>query len=85
MPDPFTILPARYAKGKMKIVCQSIRNDGFKERQHRLADSLSNGRYSGRENAYILSPGRAKKFQELWAAGWDASAVTGTLQPPEGD
>ena len=75
---PPKILPARYAKGQMAARCPS--NDGFKTRAARLAEHLR-GRYSNREGAYILSPAKARKLQELYAAGRDASAVTGELYP----
>jgi hypothetical protein len=80
-PTDYTILPARHAKGKMKIQC---RNDGtgYKNRCHRVAEALARGRYTGRENAYILSPAAAKRFERLYAEGYDASVITYELEAP---
>lgn len=80
--DPFVITPARYAKGKMKIQCKSVQKSMYKERQHRLAEALARGRYTGRENAYIVSPNAAKRFLKLWREGWDASSFTYELEAP---
>ena len=72
----FTIWPAKYAKGKMAVSCPS--QDGYKTRAARLAEHL-NGRYSNREHAYIMSPAKAIKLQDLFDQGRDASAITGKL------
>lgn len=76
----FTISPARYAKGMVKIEAPST--DGRKTRAARLADSLARGRYTGREKAYILSPSAARRFEKLYAEGWDASVLTRELKAP---
>lgn len=76
----YTIAPARYAKRMVAIRCPS--SDGFKTRAARLASALSRDRYSGRESAYILSARAAERFQALYAAGWDASVMTGELRAP---
>jgi hypothetical protein len=78
----YTIGPARYAKGKMAIRCKSD-GSGWKTRAMTLAERLANGRYSGRENAYILSPAAAKRFERLYAEGWSASNFTNDLYPPK--
>jgi len=76
----YTIGPAQYAEGMMAVHCPS--RDGWKTRAGRLAEQLARGRWTGRECAYIMSPTRARKFVELYAAGWDASPIMGELQPP---
>ena len=76
----FTITKARYAKGMIAVRTPSL--DGYKTRAGRLADSLSSGRWSGREKAYIMAAAKEAKFLRLFAEGWDASAITGKLTPP---
>jgi hypothetical protein len=78
----YTIGPARYAKGKMAICCISD-GSGWKTRAMLLAERLANGRYSGRENAYILSPSAATRFERLYAESWSASNFTNALYPPK--
>lgn len=78
----YTISDARYAK-RMKAVRIVSSGDGWKTRADRLAETLANGRYTHRERAYIMSPRRAAKFEELYAAGWDASFITRELQEPK--
>ena len=53
----------------------------MKSRGDRLAEAL-HGRYTGRYNAYVLSPTKALKLIELLNNGWDAGAITGELRPP---
>lgn len=68
---PYTHGRARYAKGMVALrVHDSV--GGFMGRAARLAQALK-GRWSGREHAYILSPSKLRRFEELYAAGWDAA------------
>lgn len=53
----FTLQPARYAKDTVAIRCPS--NTIWKTA---AACELGNARYSGRENAYMVSIARAEKF-----------------------
>jgi hypothetical protein len=76
----YTIGEAKYAKGMMAVRCPG--KDGWMTRAGRLAQSLARGRYTHREGAYIMSPTRARKFETLYAEGWDGSTITGELQPP---
>lgn len=76
----YTISPARYSKGNMAVRCPS--STGWKTRAARLASRLANGRYTGREQAYIMSAAAAKRFEKLYAEGWDASSFSGELQAP---
>lgn len=78
----YTITPARYAKGQMLVRCPST--DGLKTRAARLIGDGLRGRYTGRESGYIVSPAKARKFERLFAAGWDGSYITGELQAPRG-
>lgn len=81
-PD-YLVRPARYAKGKMAVQCPSP--DVYKTRAARLAEALARGRYTGREGAYIMSPGRAAKFERLYALGWDATYISYELIPPDAE
>jgi len=56
----YSIKPARYAKGMVAVHCVSD-GSGWKNRAMRLCDEVR-GRYSNRENAYIMSPTKAGKF-----------------------
>lgn len=76
--EEFTIYPARYAKGKVAVTCKSD-GTGYKTRAMRLIGDALRGAYSHREHAYIVSPSKAERFYQLYAAGWDASAITGVL------
>lgn len=79
--NAYTIMDARYAKGKKAVRCPST--DGYKTRAARLAERLANGRYTNREHAYIMSPTAALRFEKLYAEGWDASSFTRELRAPE--
>jgi hypothetical protein len=41
-----------------------------------------NFRYTGRENGYVGSPSKVKKFEKMMADGWDAT-YSGKLESPE--
>jgi len=84
MMKDYRIAPARYAKGKMAIHCASD-GSGWKTRAMSLAERLANGRYSGRENAYIVSPTAAMRFERLYAEGWSASNFSNKLYPPKAE
>lgn len=75
----FWAKPARYAKGMMKVGCPSP--NSFITRAGRLAAVISNERYSGRENAWIMSPAAAARFVKLYDDGADACRFTGTIEP----
>jgi hypothetical protein len=77
-PD-FTVSKARYAKRSVAVRCPPT--NGFKTRAARLAEGLK-GRYSNREHAYIMSESKARRLRELFDSGWDASFITGVLEPP---
>ena len=72
--EPFTIGPARYARGQKAVQVFDSRY-GFKGRAARLCDALR-GRYTHRERAYIMSPAKADKLRQLYAAGWDANVIS---------
>ena len=71
---------ARYAKGQVAVRCPSP--NGFKSRAARLAEALK-GRWSNRESAYIMAPTKEARLRKLFAEGWDASVITGELEPPK--
>lgn len=77
---PYTIRPARYAKGKMAVTCPST--TGWKTRAACLAERLAS-HYTGRERAYILSRAAAARFEKLYAEGWDANPFTREFIPPK--
>ena len=73
---PPEISTARFAKGQCAVRCVSA--DGYKTRAGRLAEHLC-ARYTRREHAYIMSPAKVQKLLALYAAGRDASIMTGEL------
>lgn len=75
----YTIGGARYAKGQMAV--QIARGGENKGRAERLLCAL-NFRYTSRECSYIGSPSKVRKFEALYAAGWDASFFSRELEPP---
>lgn len=80
-PD-YMITPARYAKGKM-IIRPTSDGSGYKTRAARLAEAKGiGGRWVNRSGGYTVSPTAARKFEKLYAEGWDASFITGELEPP---
>lgn len=77
----YTVSPARYAKGKLIVRCPSA--DGFKTRAARLIGDGLHARWTHRERGYIASPAMVAKFERMFAEGWDASSILGTLEAPE--
>lgn len=81
----YSITPARYAgrwNSKPQFIVRCPSNDGYKTRAARLIGDGLNGRWSGREGGYVVSPTKVTKFERLYAEGWDASTVTGKLKEP---
>ena len=77
----YSIAPARYAKGKMVIV-PTRDGSGFKTRAARLAGANGiGGKWVHRSGGYTVSPAAARRFERLYAEGWDAS-IFGALEPP---
>lgn len=58
----FTIHSAKYAKGMMAVHCKPD-GTGWKTLAALIISGMPGVRYSGRESAYICSPGRAAKFE----------------------
>lgn len=79
--EPYTIRPARYAKGQFIITPQDSQG-GYKGRVLRLVGDGLNCRYSGRCGGYVASPSKVAKFERLYANGWDANFISGELCPP---
>lgn len=75
----WTIVPARYAKGKMAL--HILNRTGWKQRGERLADHL-NMKWTHRENAYIASPKKMSDWMRFLTGGWDASVSLGKLYGP---
>lgn len=69
--DLYTVSQARYSKGNL-IVRYSKSPSGMKGRPARLLEALK-FRYTGRENGYVGSPSKVKKFEEMMTDGWDAT------------
>lgn len=79
----YAVNKARYAKGMMAVRCE--KESGWKTRAMCLAEYFSRNRYSGRENAYIMSPSAASKFEKAFKDGYDASYMYRELRPPLAD
>lgn len=77
---PYTIQPARYAKGMMLV--RTSDGSGYKTRAARLIGDGLRCRYTGREGGYVASPSKVRRFEKLYAEGWDASSFSGKLEPP---
>lgn len=78
--DAYTVSQARYSKGNL-IVRYTHEKGAWKGRPARLLEAL-NFRYTGRENGYVGSPGKVKRFEKMMTDGWDAS-YSGKLESPE--
>lgn len=76
----YTVTPARYAKGQMAVRLPD--GDGYKTRAERLLCAL-NFRYTNRCRAFIGSPSKVRRFEQLYADGWDASFVSQELEAPK--
>lgn len=84
----YSISPARYAgrwNGRRQVAIRCVSEDMFKTRAMRLIGDGLNGRYSNRERAYIVSPAKARKFEQLYAEGYDASTFTHELIAPKAE
>ena len=78
--NPYNIASYRYAKGT--VVVQPLSDgSGWATRAARLAGSLG-GRWVHRAGGYVMTPGKAKKFEALFAAGYDGNLFTGAVLPP---
>lgn len=76
----YTMTRARYAKRSVAIrALDGV--GGMKGRAARLCCALR-FRFSNRENAYIGSEAKGRRFADLYAAGWDATFITDQLVPP---
>jgi hypothetical protein len=74
--ERWTIGPARYAKGMVSVHVSNIDKEHWmKGRLARIATRF--GRYSGRENSYIMSPSQMSKMLALFTSGGDYSPITG--------
>ena len=69
--EAYSVNPAKYYKNQVSVTTPS--SDGFKTRAARLAGTF--GKWSRRNNGYVMSPGQADKFIDLYAKGWDASIM----------
>lgn len=69
--EAYSVNPAKYCKNQVSVTTPSL--DGFKTRAARLAGTF--GKWSRRNNGYVMSPGQADKFIDLYAKGWDASIM----------
>lgn len=69
--EAYSVNPAKYCKNQVSVTTPS--RDGFKTRAARLAGTF--GKWSRRNNGYVMSQGQANKFIDLYAKGWDASIM----------
>lgn len=74
---PYSITPARYAKGK--LIIRTTSNGGYKSRACRLAGDGLNLPYSHRSGGYTASQGQADRFERLFQAGFDACFFSGAI------
>jgi hypothetical protein len=65
----YSISEARYSKNMMAVSCPS--SDGYKTYAAQLAEKYSRGRYSHRENSYIMSKPASVKFEKEYTE-WKA-------------
>lgn len=73
-----------YGKGKIAVqVSNKDSKDSGMGRAQRIADVVSGGKWTGKANAFIVSPNQAKKIAKYIEDGWDASPITGELKHPE--
>jgi len=70
----YTISPARYAKGKLAVRCIPD-GSGWKTLAALMISQMPGVRWSGRESAYIVSPGRARKFEQAVAEAAERRAA----------
>lgn len=75
--DGYTILPARYAKGRVLVQAPGI--GGWKSPAGCMAEHVG-GRYTHREGGYVMSPAAAERMVALLRAGRVASPITGELR-----
>lgn len=66
----YSIDPARYSKPGM-LTIHTPSPDGYRTRASRLASTF--GKWSHRQNGYVVTASGARRFAALYAAGWDAS------------
>ena len=81
MNAPYTITPARYTKGKL-LVRITGNGSGLKDRAERLICDGLKCYYTGRERGFVASPSKARRFERLYADGWDACYFGQRLVPP---
>lgn len=67
---PYSVSAARYSKSGMMAI-HTPSPDGYRTRASRLAATF--GKWSHRQNGYVVTASGARRFAELYAAGWDAS------------
>lgn len=77
---PYDVHHARYANGQ-HLVCP-VNTDGIKGRVERLLCAL-NCRWTNRERGFVVSPSKLKRFEQLYADGWDACFFTRKLEAPK--
>ena len=69
----YEISKARYAKGMVLVRCKDGK-EGLAGDAERLCRALR-GRYTNRENGYVLSPTKAAKFVEYFKRGVQTRTV----------
>ena len=77
---PYCVSIARYSKGNFLVRCPSP--DNYKTRASRLIGDALKCRWTNREGGYVASPSKLRRFEKLYADGWDACAITGRLRSP---
>lgn len=77
-----TVSSARYAKGK-NVVRTKPNSSGFKGNSAAMAEAVG-GKYSRREDGYIMSAAQTKAMESLLNAGAEASHFTGKISFKDG-
>ena len=80
----YSIEPARYVKGKL-LVRFAKEESGLMARAQRILAKGLNCRYTGREMGLVASPSQVRRFEQLYAGGWDACTYSGALLGPNGE
>jgi len=79
--ERYYVTLARYARDMYAVRIEKD-GSGLKTRAMRLAHTAVRGRWSNREKAYIMSATKVRKLHRYITDGWDASPITGEIEPP---
>lgn len=72
--NPYTLQPSVLTRNESMLQVPPLDPDGFDSRGALLAKALK-GRYAREIRGFYLTPGRARKWETLFAAGFTARAA----------